>query len=323
MPIIRRLSAAVALVAGLCGTVPIHAQDRVFFGIATGEPGSVYYPLGGMVAQLISNTVTIGGKKLAATGEVSPGPIANAQRLGRNEVESAFVPGDVLDAAWTGRGAFEGKPMRNLRALGALYPEPVQLVIAARSPAKSLRDLKGKAVGVSVALASSPLLPDLLDANGMTRKDLLEDAVAPQAALEKLRDGTLAAAFIVAGAPAPILTEFAYAFDFRIVPLAGPEIDALRKKQAYVAVAKLPAYTYAGQAAAVDTVAIMTVWATHADMSNEMAYEVTKALYDNAETLAQVHPKGREIAAKSALQALPIPLHPGAEKYFREKGLLK
>jgi TRAP transporter TAXI family solute receptor len=319
----RRVTAAVALAAALCGIVPVQAQDRVFFSIATGEPGSVYYPLGGMLAQLISNTVTVGGKKLAATGEVSAGPIANARRLGRNEVESAFVPADVLDAAWTGRAAFDGKPMRNLRALGALYPEPVQLVTAARSQVRGLRDLKGKAVGVSVAFASSPLLDDLLEANGMTRKDLIEDAAVLPQALEKLREGGLAAAFVIAGVPTPILAEFAYTFDMRVVPLAGAEIDALRRKQPYFVAVKLPAYTYGGQTEPVDTVAIMTVWATHAEMSNEMAYEVTKALYENLDTLAKVHPKGREIAVKNALLTLPIPLHPGAEKYYREKGLLK
>jgi TRAP transporter TAXI family solute receptor len=321
MTIVRNASIAVALAAVLAWAGTCGAQDRVFFGIATGEPGSLYYPLGGMVAQLISNKVTVGGKKLAATGEASAGSVANAQLLGRNEVESGFIAADILDAAYNGKAPFEGKPLRNLRALGALYPELAQLVIAAKSPVRTFRDLKGTKIGV-VGGASS-LLPDLLDANGMTRKDVTEDASPLPLSLQKLGDGALAATLVLDSAPIASIADFAGGYDLRIVPLSGPDIDALRKKRPYYVTAQLPAYTYKGQVAPVDTVAVMTIWATHANMSNEMAYEVTKALFENLETLGQVHAKGREISLRTAWPALPIPLHPGAEKYYREKGLLK
>jgi len=103
----------------------------------------------------------------------------------------------------------------------------------------------------------------------------------------------------------------------------GPEIEAMRKKQPYYANVQLPANTYKGQTAPVDTLAVMAVWATHDGLSDQMAYEVTKALFENTETLGQVHPKGKEISLKTALQSVSIPLHPGAEKYYREKGLIK
>ena len=97
----------------------------------------------------------------------------------------------------------------------------------------------------------------------------------------------------------------------------------MRKKQPYYAMVQLPANTYKGQTAPVDTLAVMAIWATHDGLTDQMAYEVTKALFENTETLGQVHPKGKEISLKTALLSVSIPLHPGAERYYREKGLLK
>jgi hypothetical protein len=141
--------------------------------------------------------------------------------------------------------------------------------------------------------------------------------------VDKIKDGNLVASLITAGAPTSSVTDLANSHDIRIVPLAGPDVEALRKKQPYYAQVQLPANTYKGQTAPVDTLAVMAIWATHAEMSNDMAYEVTKALFENTEILGQVHPKGKEISLKTALLSVSIPLHPGAERYYREKGLIK
>jgi TRAP transporter TAXI family solute receptor len=300
------------------------AQERVFFGIATGGTGGTYYPLGGMLAQLISNKVTIGGKKLSATAETAGASVANAQLLARKDIESAFVAADILDAAYTGKGQFEGKAVKNLRALGALYPEQVQLVTLANANVMGFKDLKGKSVSSgSPGSGQWQLLGDLLEAHGMTRKDIGEDLSSFTQSVDKIKDGNLTASLITAGAPTSSISDLANARDIRIVPLAGPEIENLRKKQPYYANVQLPANTYKGQSAPVNTLAVMAVWATHDGLSDQMAYEVTKALYENTETLGQVHPKGKEISLKTALQSISIPLHPGAERYYREKGVLK
>ena len=318
------IAGATAIAAGLVFATPSLAQERVFFGIATGGTGGTYYPLGGMLAQLISNKVTIAGKKLSATAETSGASVANAQLLGRKDIESAFVAADILDAAYNGKGQFDGKPLKNLRALGALYPEQVQLVTLASANVKTFKDLKGKSVSSgSPGSGQWQLLGDLLEAYGMTRRDIGEDLSSFAQSVDKIKDGNLTASLITAGAPTSSVTDLANARDIRVVPLSGPEIDTLRKKQPYYAMVQLPANTYKGQSAPVDTLAVLAIWSTHADLSDQMAYEVTKALYENTETLGQVHPKGKEIALKTALQSISIPLHPGAEKYYREKGLIK
>ena len=109
------------------------AQQRVFFGIATGGTGGTYYPLGGMLAQLISNKATVDGRKFAATAEAAGASVANAKLLGGKEIESAFVAADILDQAFNGKAQFANAPIKNLRALGALYPETVQLITRADS----------------------------------------------------------------------------------------------------------------------------------------------------------------------------------------------
>lgn len=324
MKVVFRMLAVAALAAAIAVPTVASGQDRVFFGIATGGTGGTYYPLGGMLAQLISNKVTLGGKKLSATAETSGASVGNAQLLGRKEVESAFVAADILDQAYKGTGQFEGKPLKNLRALGALYPEQVQLVTLASANVQSMKDLKGKSVSSgSPGSGQWQLLGDLLEAYGMTRKDVNEDLSSFAQSVDKIKDGNLVASLITAGAPTSSISDLANARDIRIVPLAGPEVEALRRKQPYYAQVQLPPNTYKGQAQPVSTLAVMAIWATHDALPEQTAYEVTKALYENTETLGQVHPKGKEIALKTALLSVSIPLHPGAERYYREKGLIK
>jgi len=320
----RRALVTAFAAAALAASFGAAAQQRTFFGIATGGTGGTYYPLGGMLAQLISNKVVIGNAKLSATAETAGASVGNAQLLGRKEIESAFVAADVLDQAYNGKAQFDGKPLKNLRALGALYPEQVQLVTAAKSNIRGFKDLKGKSVSSgSPGSGQWQLLGDLLEAHGMTRKDIGEDLSSFAQSVDKIKDGNLVASLITAGAPTSAVTDLANGTDVRIVPLAGAEIEALKKKQPYYASVTLPANLYKGQAAAVETLAVMAIWATHDALSDDMAYAVTKALYENTETLGQVHPKGKEISLKSALQSVSIPLHPGAQRYYREKGLLK
>ena len=214
--------------------------------------------------------------------------------------------------------------MKNLRALGALYPEQVQLVTLASANVMSVKDLKGKSVSSgSPGSGQWQLLGDLLEAYGMTRKDVGEDLSSFAQSVDKIKDGNLVASLITAGAPTSSISDLANAREVRVVPLTGPEIDALRKKQPYYAQVTLPPNTYKGQTQPVSTLAVMAIWATHADLPEQTAYEVTKALYENTETLGQVHPKGKEISLKTALLSVSIPLHPGAERYYREKGLIK
>jgi len=300
------------------------SADRIFFGIATGGTGGTYYPLGGMLAQMISNKVDIQGKKLSATAETGNASVANATLLSRAGIESAFVAADVLDAAYKGTKQFKGKNLKNLRALGALYPETVQLVVQTSAGVKDFADIKGKSVSSgSPGSGQWQLLGDLLAANGMDRKSISEDYSSFSQSVEKIKDGNLDASLITAGTPTASILELANYHDVKIVPLTGPAIKELQKVQPYYADTLLPANTYKGQPEPVKTIAVRAIWATHDKLDEVTAYNVVKALYENTDTLAKVHVKGKEISLATALESVSIPLHPGAERYYREKGLIK
>ncbi|MCG7200745.1 TAXI family TRAP transporter solute-binding subunit [Marinobacter pelagius] len=318
---LKTILVSAALGVGLAAGAA-QAQERVFFGIATGGTGGTYYPLGGMLAQVISNNADLDGKKLSATAETGNASVANAGLLGRGDIESAFVAADILDSAYKGKNQFDGKAQKNLRALGALYPEAVQLV--AQPGLDSVKDLEDKSVSSgSPGSGQWQLLGDLLKAHGMSRDDVNEDYSSFSQSAEKIKDGNLNASLITAGAPTASIVELANGHDINIIPLTGEPIKKLRETQPYYTSTVLPGGTYKGVNKDVETIAVRAIWATHADLPEDIAYAVTKALYENTETLGKVHVKGKEISVETALESVSIPLHPGAEKYFREKGIIE
>ncbi len=309
--------------AGTLATAAL-AQQRQFFGIATGGTGGTYYPLGGMLAQLISNKATVDGRKFSATAEAAGASVGNAKLLGTRDIESAFVAADILDAAFNGTGQFDKAPLKNLRALGALYPETVQLITRADSGINSVRDLKGKSVSSGAPGSGQyQLLTDLLRVYGLSRSDVKEDLSSFTQAVDKIKDGNLHATLITAGVPTAAVTDFAQSHALKVIALSGPEIAELRRQQPYYAEVPLPANTYKGQTAAVPTLAVMAVWATHDAVPENVAYEVTKALYENVAIMGQVHVQGKNISLSTATAVGTAPLHPGALKYFKEKGIVK
>ena len=320
----RRLAVVSLAVAALAAGTTALAQQRLFFGIATGGTGGTYYPLGGMLAQLISNKAVVDGKKISATAEAAGASVGNAKLLGNKEIESGFVAADILDAAYNGKGQFNGAAVKNLRALGALYPETVQLITRADMGINSVKDLKGKSVSSGAPGSGQyQLLTDLLAVHGMARTDVKEDLSSFTQAVDKIKDGNLHATLITAGVPTAAVTDFAQSHALKVIPLTGPEIAELRKQQPYYAEVPLPANTYKGQTAAVPTLAVMAVWTTHDAVPDNVAYEVTKALYENTAIMGQVHVQGKNINLANALAVGTAPIHPGALKYYKEKGIAK
>ncbi len=318
-----KLAAGVVVAVALTAT-GVLAQQRMFFGIATGGTGGTYYPLGGMLAQLISNKAVVDGKKVSATAESAGASVGNAKLLGNKEIESAFVAADILDAAYNGRAQFDKQPLKNLRALAALYPETVQLVTRGDSGINSVKDLKGKSISSgSPGSGQYQLVTDLLRVHGMSRSDVREDSSSFTQAVDKIKDGNLDATLITAGVPTAAVTDFAQAHSLKVIPLSGPEIAALQKEQPYYASVTLPANTYKGQTQPVPTLAVLAVWATHDGVSDATAYEVTKALFENLPVMGQVHVQGKNITTATALAVGTTPLHPGALRYFKEKGIAK
>ncbi len=299
-------------------------KSKEFFGIATGGTGGTYYPLGGMLAQIISNQTQVNGKEISATAETGNASVANSKLLQNVEIESAFIQADTLDNAYRGASQFEDGALTKLRALGSLYPEVVHIVTLKKSDINSFEDLKGKSISSgSPGSGGWTLLGELLRVYNMDReKDIQEDFSSFSQSVGKLKDGNLMASLIIAGTPTASITELANGHDIKFIPLYGEKINDMLVDNPYFIMFTIAPNTYKGQDTPTETLAVRAIWATHDELDEELAYQVVKTLYENTETLGKVHPKGKEISLETALESISIPLHPGARRYFEEKGIV-
>src|SRR4051812_34033974 len=315
---IKQLMGAVVAALILTGG----AQAPQFFRIGTGGTAGTYYPVGGMIANAVSQP-----GKIIATAQASNGSLANVNGVASGAMEAGMSQSDVATWAYTGTGAFEGKPkVTDLRMIANLYPESIHLVVKKGSGIKSVADLKGKRVALDEP-GSGTLIDArmVLAAYGVKESELKPEYIKPNQAGDKLKDGSLDAFFFVGGAPAGAIAELASSgTGIELVPLAGAQAQALLKSSPWFAVDHIPAGTYK-DVAAVDTLAVGAQLVTSAKIGNDTVYEITKAMYSEAaqKAIAAGHAKGKFITKENAVKGAGIPFHPGAEKFYKEAGLLK
>jgi TRAP transporter TAXI family solute receptor len=317
MKVTRILAIAAAL--ALAGTA---AQAQQFFRIGTGGTAGTYYPVGGMIANVVSQP-----GKIVATAQASNGSVANVNGIAGGAMEAGFSQADVATWAQKGTGIYEGKPnVPGLRLVANLYPESVHVVVKKGSGIKSVADLKGKRVALDEP-GSGTLVNAraILAAYGVTEKDIKPEYIKPNQAGDKLKDGSLDAFFFTGGAPAGAISELASAGGgVDILPIEGAQAEALRKSSPFFAPDTIAANTYSG-VGQVQTLAVGAQLVTSDKVSADTVYEVTKALYGEAaqKQLANGHAKGKFITKENAVKSAGIPFHPGAERFYKEAGLLK
>lgn len=327
--------AAIAAVAIGVVTAGTSAQQMQFFRIGTGGTAGTYYPLAGVIANAVSNPPgsracdaggSCGVPGLVATAVATNGSVANVNGIAGGSLESGFAQSDVATWAHTGTGIYEGKPkVEGLRAIANLYPESFHLVARKGSGIKGVLDLKGKRV--SLDEPGSGTLVDarlILAAFGMSEKDIKAEYLKPQQSADKLKDGAIDAFISVSGYPQGAIAELAATAGIELVPIEGPAVDKLLAQYSFFGKDAIPDSAYKG-VAGVKTVSVNALWVTSTKQSEALVYGITQALW-NANTrklLDAGHAKGREIKLETALTGVGIPLHAGAEKFYKEKGVLK
>lgn len=299
------------------------ASAQTFFRINTGGTAGTYYPIGGLIANAISQPAV---PNLVATAVASNGSVANINAIQGGGAESGFSQADAAYWAHTGTGVFEGKPkVTDLRLIANLYPESFHLVVRKGANIKTIADLKGKRVSLDEP-GSGTLVNAraILAAYGVSEKDIKVENLKPNAAGEKLKDNSLDAFFFVGGYPAGAIAELAATGGIDILPIDGAEADKLTKQFNFYSADTIPADIYKG-VAAVKTLAVGSQWVTSAKQDTTLVYNITKALWsDNTrKALDSGHAKGKSIVRQNAIAGAGIPLHPGAEKFYKEVGLLK
>ena len=313
---IPRLFAALllALVAGA-------ALAPTQLSIATGGTGGVYYPTGGAYAELINRYLD----GYSAVAEVTGASVENVGLIARGDSDIALALADTVYQAYTGTENFggEGQPpqLPNLRALGSAYPNAIQLVVMADSGIESLADLRGKRVSVGAPGSGTEVSAQaILAANDITYDDIEEQRLNFNETAAALRDGQIDAGFWSVGPPTSSILDLATTRDIELVSLEGEELENALGASDVFARYTLPGGTYPGVEEDTQTIGTPNVITVSAEMDEQLAYDFTRILYENIEEVIAVHPSANDTTPEFALEATPIPLHPGAVRYYQEQG---
>ncbi len=280
---------------------------------ATGGDQGTYYGFGTVLAQYVtSNTDT------KVTAVVSNGSQDNVEQMDLNTAQLGFVQSDVMNYAYNGQRLFEGMPVENFSTVAALYMEQVQIVTLDPN-IKTVADLKGK--NVSIGSSGSGVYYNALDILGaydLTEADINPTFQSFGDSVDALQDGKIDAAFVVAGAPTTAVTSLATSRDVYLISLDEEHIAKLKETSPYYSESTIPADVY-GTATDCTTVAVGAVVIARDDVAEQDVYNFVSAIYENIDSLS--HDKAGELDLAFAASVTDIPYHPGAAKYFAEKGI--
>ena len=303
---------ALCMVFALCATSAFAADELIF---TTGGEAGTYYAFGSVLAQYVSNNSDI-----SVTAITGNGSQANVEDMDAGDVQLAFCQSDVMSYAYNGTNLFEdlGK-IDSFSVVAALYMEQVQIVTT-NPDIKTVADLKGKSVSIG-ARGSGVYFNalDVLGVYGMTEDDIKPVYQSFGDSAESLKDKKIDAAFIVAGAPTTAITDLSTSGPVYLVSIDDEHIDELLAKSPYYTAYTVPADTY-GMPEDVQTVAVAAVVLARNDVSEDAIYTFTSTIFDNIDAIAEQHGKGAELSLEFASSITDVPYHPGAAKYFAEKG---
>ena len=306
------LCLALMLTLAACGG---SAATKMTMG--TGGTSGTYYAFGGVLGQYIKNNAGIDVTVVSTDGSK-----ANIQGIDAGDYQLGTVQSDVMAYAWEGTRSFEAEGKTDsFRVVAGLYAESVQLITMDES-IKSVADLKGKAVSIGAPGSGVYFnAMDVLAAAGLTENDIQPQYLSFADSTDGLKDGKIDAAFIVAGAPTPAITELCTTNNAYLVPIDGEVAEKLMASCPFYTVFNIPAGTYAGQDTDIQTVTVKATLIVSASASEEDVYKLTAAIFDNAEAIAAENGKGAELSIENATSGMTAPFHAGAAKYFAEKGV--
>ncbi len=318
-PTRREALLGLASVAAILAAPTVHAQ-QVFINVLTGGQSGIYYPLGVALSQAYGKVLP--AAKISVQATKASAENLNLLQQGKGEV--AFALGDSVSDAWKGdvEAGFK-TPLTKLRAIGGLYNNYIQIIANTESGIKNIADLKGKRISVGAPKSGTELnARAILKAAGLSYSDFAKvEYLGFGESVELMKNRQLDVTLQSVGLGAASIRDLAISINIVVVSVPA-EVVAKVGDPAYQA-ASIPADTYKGQSAAIPTVAIKNVLVTHEGVATDVVYAMTKSMFDGMDGLVAAHTAAKGIVKKDAPVGLPIPLHPGAEKYYREAGLVK
>ena len=305
---------ACAAVAALAIAPAAHAME---LSIATGGTGGVYFPYGGGVAEIINRHV----EGFTASAEVTGAGVENMNLLATFETDIGLVLADTAAASFEGTGPFEGVPFPEARTMLAIYPNAVQIVTLADSGITSLEDLRGQRVSVGAPGSGTEVSAQtLLAANGITYDDFEPQRLNFNETADALRDGDIAAGFWSVGPPTSSIMNLAASRAISVVALSEDEIAAAIEMEPTFAPYTLPGGSYDGVSEDVLTISTPNALIVHAEMDEDLAYNIVRAVFENVDELIAIHPAANDTTVEFTLTSSPLPLHPGTIRYLEEIG---
>ncbi len=318
----RRQFIAASSAAGAAGlggwSLPAAAQDQ--FSIATGTTGAVYYPLGGAMANILTKKIP----GYAVTAEATAGSVANMHMIRDGKAGMALTQSDTAYDAIKGLDKFKDKPVES-RTLAVIYPNLVHFVTMEGTGINKLSDIKGKRISTSAPVSGSEVMAlRIIDELGLKLSDIKRERLSPAESTNAMKDGKLDGYFFNGGPPVAAITDLAatQGVKIKLIPTADL-VPSLNKKYGPVfAASQIPAKAYPNQDAAVPVIAIWNILVVNAAMKDEQAYQIIKTLWDNHADLVATHKAAADMVADNQKQAnSSVPFHPGALKFFAEKGI--
>ena len=298
-------------------TAPAQAQD--FINVLTGGTSGVYYPLGAGLANLYGEKI----EGVRTQVQSTKASVENLNLLQENRGEIGFALGDSVAAAWAGdeEAGFPQK-LDKLRGIAGIYPNYLQVVVSKDSGVTDFEGLKGKSLSVGAPASGTELnARAIFGAMGMSYDDLGKVEYLPFAeSVELIKNRQLDGTLQSAGLGVASIRDLSSSIPITMVAIPASVAETLGAP--YIATT-IPANTYDGQTTDVPTVAVSNYLVTNSDVSDEVAYQMTKVLFENLSTLEASHQAAKLIKLEDALDGMPIPLHPGAEKYYREQGMIQ
>lgn len=292
------------------------AADETFVSIATGGTGGTYYPLGGGMADIFNKNVDY----VNATAEVTGASVENSRLLENQEVELALVQNNLTYYAKNGIELFEDEALPNQRGIAMLYPEVIQVITLEGKGIDSVKDFEGKRIAVGAPGSGTEAdARNIIKAHGLTYDDMEEDFLSFNESVDGLKDGHVDAMFVTGAVPTSAVMDLATQHDVKIVEITDEYVDKLHDEFPFYTKFTIPAESYSGQEEAVDTVTVQAMLVANAKTDEKLIYDLTKALFNNLKSLGEVHPKGKQVKFHTALEGMPIELHEGAKKFYREE----
>ena len=301
------------------------AQDQKFITIGTGGVTGVYYPTGGAICRLVNKDRAQTGIRCSV--ESTGGSVYNVNTIRSGELDMGVVQSDVQYKALKGEGEeFESQgPYDDLRAVFSVHAEPFTVVARADSGIETFDDLKGKRVNIgNPGSGQRSTMEVLMNAKGWTMDDFaLASELKSAEQSQALCDNKIDAMVFTVGHPSGSIQEATTTCDTKLIPVTGPEVDQLVEQNPYYAKAVIPGGMYRGTDDDVETFGVKATFVTSAAVPDDVVYEVTKAVFENFDDFKKLHPAFANLQQEDMVtQALSAPLHPGAEKYFKEAGLM-